>query len=174
MYHNYKLHEALLRRSAFSGTITIVQQLILDNKIKDINAIDVWNKRTALHFAAENNHDDVIRFLLAHGANPMLEDINGHTPLNLYRYKNPSVAISIVLTTIVQAEPKNAEDVLIVNMSKAFIEHFQEKPYAVITSDGDFIIVDTIKALAKLQSEISVNNYKPNKTAIPDNIFLTS
>ncbi len=36
---------------------------------------------TPLHAAAENNHVDVIRLLLEHGANPNAKVISGETPL---------------------------------------------------------------------------------------------
>lgn len=39
--------------------------------------------RTALHFAASNDNEELVAFLLEHGADPNVQDLNGSTPLHL-------------------------------------------------------------------------------------------
>jgi hypothetical protein len=43
------------------------------------------DKRTALHIAAFQKRDQSVAFLIAHGANPNLPDLNGLTALDLAR-----------------------------------------------------------------------------------------
>src|SRR5581483_11433779 len=49
----------------------------------DINAATEKTLNTALHAAAGQGTDDIVEFLLAHGANPNLKDNKGRTPLDV-------------------------------------------------------------------------------------------
>ena len=50
----------------------------------DVNALDAHGQ-TALILAIQNNHVDIVRALLAHGANPNTADSRGYTPLRAAR-----------------------------------------------------------------------------------------
>ena len=50
----------------------------------DVNALDAKGQ-TALILAIQNNHVDIVRALLAHGANPNTADSRGFTPLRAAR-----------------------------------------------------------------------------------------
>ena len=43
--------------------------------------IDRYSKHTLLHDAIMMNQVDLVKFLLMNGANPMVRDANGYTPL---------------------------------------------------------------------------------------------
>lgn len=68
-----KVLNRLLLEASAHGQLPIVRYLIKAHA--NVNATDS-TKNTALHKAIENNHVDVIRELLKHGANPRLK--NGH------------------------------------------------------------------------------------------------
>lgn len=57
-------------------------QICLDKGV-DINAATDKTLNTALHAAAGRGTDDIVQFLLAHGANPNLKDNKGRTPLDV-------------------------------------------------------------------------------------------
>ena len=49
----------------------------------DLNAAEIVTGRTALHYAAENGHSNIVTFLLAHGAESNVVDSDGRTPISL-------------------------------------------------------------------------------------------
>jgi len=53
-----------------------------DNLKQLINKADVVGK-TALHYAAENHREELIRLLLENGSDPSLSDKDYNTPLHL-------------------------------------------------------------------------------------------
>jgi len=55
---------------------------IVEQKSADIDILDK-SGRSALHFAAQANNYDLIKYLYKQGANPELKDIFGNTPLKL-------------------------------------------------------------------------------------------
>jgi ankyrin repeat protein len=65
-------------RAAQNGDIRGVQGALASNV--DVNALDAKGHR-ALILAIAYGHVDVVRALLAHGANPNLPDTHGTTPL---------------------------------------------------------------------------------------------
>ena len=62
-----------------SGTVT----KLLVNSSLDLNAAEPETARTALHYAAENGHSDIVTLSLAHGADINLVDSDGRTPISL-------------------------------------------------------------------------------------------
>jgi hypothetical protein len=70
----------ILLNSASNGWVDDVR-FLLDCKV-DINQTG-RKRRTALHLAARHGHGHVVRILLERGANYMLKDKSGNTPLDL-------------------------------------------------------------------------------------------
>jgi hypothetical protein len=66
-------------RSAQSGDAKEMQGSLTGNV--DVNALDAKGHR-ALILAIDHGHVDIVRTLLAHGANPTLPDTHGATPLS--------------------------------------------------------------------------------------------
>ncbi|WP_420844229.1 hypothetical protein [Legionella qingyii] len=54
-----------------------------------MDAAGLSSKQTALHRAAEKQYDVISNLLLRAGANPILQDKDGKTALNLYFGKMP-------------------------------------------------------------------------------------
>lgn len=67
-----------LMRAAYSGHADAVNALLAASDV-DIDALDE-NAATALHHAATEGHYEVVRILIAHGANADLSDRFGLTP----------------------------------------------------------------------------------------------
>ena len=49
----------------------------------DVNMKGGTRSRTALHYASQRGHKNVVKLLLDVGANELVRDINGYTPLNI-------------------------------------------------------------------------------------------
>ena len=64
----------------FGGQTVLVKRFLEAGL--DVNARDM-QRQTALHQAAQAGHGDVVRLLLAHGANPAFTDVSGSTALAL-------------------------------------------------------------------------------------------
>lgn len=72
---------ALMIASLF-GELTVVEKLItLANK----DAKTLFSKKTALHFAAEQEHDEIVNVLLDNGCSPMCEDSDGNKAYELVK-----------------------------------------------------------------------------------------
>ena len=69
------LHEA-----AGKGDIRKVERIL--NEGVDVNDNDNYHKRTALHYASQWGHADVVLFLIRRGANVNQRDSSGMTPLH--------------------------------------------------------------------------------------------
>jgi ankyrin repeat protein len=52
----------------------------------DVNALDAKGE-TALILAIQNNHVEIVKTLLAHGANPNTPDARGFTPIRAARIR---------------------------------------------------------------------------------------
>ncbi len=63
------------------GQLGVVEH-IAQNPRFDINAARPETQRSALHLASSNDHIDIVKFLLEHGANCNLCDSQGRTPLH--------------------------------------------------------------------------------------------
>jgi uncharacterized protein len=70
--------------AAKSGDMTGLQAALAGNV--DVNALDAKGQ-TALILAIQNNHVDIVRALLAHGASPNTPDSRGFTPLRAARIR---------------------------------------------------------------------------------------
>jgi RNA polymerase sigma factor (sigma-70 family) len=68
--------------AAKSGDMSGLQAVLASNV--DVNAFDA-DGETALILAIQHNHVDIVRALLAHGANPNMADSRGFTPLRAAR-----------------------------------------------------------------------------------------
>ena len=71
-----------LRLAAKFGRLGTITELLVDRSI-DLNTAEPGTGRTALHYAAENGHSQVVALLLAHGADSNLVDGDGRTPISL-------------------------------------------------------------------------------------------
>jgi RNA polymerase sigma factor (sigma-70 family) len=70
--------------AAKSGDMSGLQAALAGNV--DVNALDA-NGQTALILAIQHNHVDIVRALLAHGANPNTADSRGFTPVRAARVR---------------------------------------------------------------------------------------
>ncbi len=71
-----------LRLAARFGQLDIIDALLVNSSL-DLNAAETDTGRTALHYAAENGHSNIVTLLLAHGADSNLVDGDGRTPISL-------------------------------------------------------------------------------------------
>ena len=71
-----------LRLAAKFGQLGIFNRLLIDSSL-DLNTAEPGTGRTALHYAAENGHSNIVALLLAHGADSNLVDSDGRTPIFL-------------------------------------------------------------------------------------------
>jgi ankyrin repeat protein len=72
-------------------TVGILLQLGINPNIQatfESNSIH-WNKRTPLHIASQNGHEDIVKALITNGANKTIHDGNGQTAYQLA--KTPSI-----------------------------------------------------------------------------------
>jgi len=85
----FSIHEA-----ASIGDIILVQRIIENGT--DVDSIDYYNNRTALHRAAISGRRDVVELLLAKGADIDRKDNDGRTPLD-YALQNGHTEIAELL-----------------------------------------------------------------------------
>ena len=71
-----------LRLAAKFGQSGIITKLLVNSSL-DLNTAETETGRTALHYAAENGHSNIVALLLTHGADSNLVDIDGRTPIFL-------------------------------------------------------------------------------------------
>ena len=71
-----------LRLAAKFGQAGIITKLLTNSSL-DLNAAETGTGRTALHYAAESGHSNIVTLLLAHGADSNLVDGGGRTPISL-------------------------------------------------------------------------------------------
>ena len=71
-----------LRLAAKFGQLGIINRLLVNSSL-DLNAAETDTGRTALHYAAENGHSNIVALLLAHGADSSLVDSDRRTPIFL-------------------------------------------------------------------------------------------
>ena len=63
------------------GETEEVKKLVFTGICQVDDVIDSYSKHTLLHDAVIMNREDLFEFLLQQGANPMVRDANGQTPL---------------------------------------------------------------------------------------------
>ena len=64
------------------GQLGIITRLLASDSV-NLNVTETETGRTALHYAAENDHSKVVALLLAHGAKSNVVDSDGRTPIFL-------------------------------------------------------------------------------------------
>jgi uncharacterized protein len=78
-----------LRRNTKLLDIQQTQMTVLEtllNQGADIDDIDSYHRKTALHWAAEQGLVDMVDLLLKYKANPLIQDKYGETPLHYAAY----------------------------------------------------------------------------------------
>ena len=71
-----------LRLAAKFGQLGIITKLLVNSSL-DLNSAETETGRTALHYAAESGHSNIVALLLTHGAASNLVDSDGRTPIFL-------------------------------------------------------------------------------------------
>lgn len=84
-----KFENTLLTDAAKRGDIYTVRFLVLDMEANVHASCDCPYHKTALHYASENGHYDIVEFLLDHGALPNELDSRRYTALDIA--KNDSI-----------------------------------------------------------------------------------
>ena len=80
--------EAALLKAARSGDDTAVKQILFDHPHININARGAWDGMTALHWAADKGHIDIVRTIIKAGSEVDSRDSNKWTPLMVAVQKN--------------------------------------------------------------------------------------
>jgi len=88
--HNSKLENAVLQNNE-----KLVEQLLKNPKV----FVNYRNKegKTALHFAVDQKNTEIVRLLLAQGANPNISDNLGWTPLHIAAQVNAFTIVQLLL-----------------------------------------------------------------------------
>ena len=85
-----------LRLAAKFGQSGIITKLLINSSL-DLNEAETETGRTALHYAAENGHSNIVTLLLAHGADSNLVDSDGRTPIFLAtKATEPQCSLSLL------------------------------------------------------------------------------
>lgn len=74
-------NEVSLRTAAEYGQVDVVMRL-LNNHHVDVNAVEESTLFTALHYASNRDHLEVVQLLMARGADPRKADSKGRSPLH--------------------------------------------------------------------------------------------
>jgi ankyrin repeat protein len=82
--HKDKLNRDMLHGGAVNGQANIIQFLLEIDDSLDVNRKDE-NSYTALHDAVRKGHVEVVKVLLAHGADSHIKAKNGKTPFTIAR-----------------------------------------------------------------------------------------
>lgn len=75
-----------LRNAARTGHVDYLKKVFKHVRKEHINA-GTGQGLTALHWAAARGHDDIVEFLVKHGANPTLMTNSGKTAADLTRFR---------------------------------------------------------------------------------------
>ena len=87
----HKFHQA-----ARFGQFAVVTELLHDTSVS-VDAAETETGRTALHYAAESGHSNIITLLLEHGADINLVDNAGRTPISLAtKARGPHTFLSLL------------------------------------------------------------------------------
>ena len=83
-------------RAAKFGQFDTITELLHDPSLS-LDAAETGTGRTALHYAAENGHSDIVTILLEHGADSNLVDSDGRTPISLAtKARGPHAFLSLL------------------------------------------------------------------------------
>jgi len=105
-----KKQERALRVAAKDGgpeNLALVQSLLADKV--NVDAYGEGFKKTALHLACQHNHPDIVKVLLAAGANPLLEDKDNATPFKLAEQAGHQGILDILISHIPPKKTDNKE-----------------------------------------------------------------
>ena len=69
------------RRLIKANEVDDLKALVFRELISIDDPIDIYSKHTMLHDAVMMNREQIFYFLMQQGANPMVRDANGYTPL---------------------------------------------------------------------------------------------
>ena len=70
----------------------------------------LFNGNTAIHFACENNDDEVLKYLLKLKLDPNTKNNNGETPLHIASEKSDKEKVKIILKSKVEINAKDRKD----------------------------------------------------------------
>ena len=76
-----RANEASLRTAGKYGQVEAIMRLLDDHHV-DVNAAEESTFKTALHYASERDHLEVVRLLVARGADPCRADSSGRSALH--------------------------------------------------------------------------------------------
>lgn len=83
-------------RAAKFGQFAVITELLHDSSL-GLDAAETETGRTALHYAAESGHSDIVTLLLEHGADSNLGDSDGRTPISLAtKARGPHAFLSLL------------------------------------------------------------------------------
>jgi ankyrin repeat protein len=110
-------HEANMRAagrclvdSARRGNMDMVTQLFKENPTLDVNSRDGLGN-AALHYAGMEGHGDVLKFVLAKGADPNLQNYAGDTPLHKTTWANEFECVKILCDAGANPNVKNKKKI---------------------------------------------------------------
>ncbi len=119
-------HNSLLQKMIIDNNLTGVQNLLHEGTI-DVN---YQNKdgRTALHFAALEDNNQIVLLLLEYSAQISLQDYQGWTPLHVAVDANAFAVVKTLImhhadTSIENNESKTPQDYAKNDMMKSLLQH---------------------------------------------------
>ena len=157
----------LLHLAARHGWMDIIIKLILITKYKCDNNCKDSNGCTPLHYAAINNHLEVVRYFInEQHCDPMTRDNDGDTPLhNACIYDNPQIAQFLLTTGKVDPLAKN-------NVGKSPLDYASRHGYDLLKQFQSFIECERDFPVHTYTKLILTGYSGAGKTTISQLIFL--
>ncbi|EGG16811.1 hypothetical protein DFA_07789 [Cavenderia fasciculata] len=136
--HEQYIINSRLIDAAKRGEEDLLEQCILDKEFKvNINAKDAIGE-SAMHWAAKNGHDNIIRILFKYRANLNILDNAGETAAHKAAYKDRlDVIKALVETNRVDLTIKNKNGLTPLNLAKDEACRKLLVPKPIITSDDE-------------------------------------
>ena len=100
--------------AAVTGDLETLQKL---PENENVNIIDLSTGKTALDYAAENQHEHIVQFLLKRNANANLHNECGETPLML-ALENMKIVKMLLNQSTVNAADKEGNSVLMLALNR--------------------------------------------------------
>ena len=97
MHAKNKYGETPLHKAVFHPSLKLTLIDLLIQRGADIHETTVTGE-TPLHYAVHLGREDVVRFLLQKGADPLVEANDGSTPLSIAKAEHPVIASRITDT----------------------------------------------------------------------------